>query len=44
MQSGADPRFRDLLSSANRLDRKDEMRVSVELILDAAAPRIAAAA
>jgi AcrR family transcriptional regulator len=43
MQSGAYPRFRDVLTSADRLDPKDEMRVSVELILDGAAARIAAA-
>lgn len=43
MASGAYPRVRDVLTCADRLDPKAEMTVSVELILDGAAARIAAA-
>ena len=43
MQSGQYPRFRDVITSADRLNPKQEMLVSVELILDGAAARIAAA-
>jgi hypothetical protein len=37
------PRVRDVLTSTDRLEPKAEMQVSVELILDGAAARIAAA-
>jgi AcrR family transcriptional regulator len=43
MEGGQYPRFRDVLTRADRLDPKAEMQVSVELILDGAAARIAAA-
>lgn len=43
LDSGAYQRLRDVLTSAGRLDPKQEMQVSVELILDGAAARIAAA-
>ena len=43
MESGKYPRFRDVITNADRLDPKGEMQVSVELILDGAAARIAAA-
>jgi len=43
LASGRYPRFRDAMTSAERLDPKGEMQVSVELILDGAAARIAAA-
>ena len=43
MASGAYPRVRDVVTSADRTDPKAEMKVSVELILDGAAARIAAA-
>ena len=43
MESGQYPRFRDVITNADRLDPKEEMQVSVELILDGAAARIAAA-
>jgi hypothetical protein len=43
MESGQYPGFRDVLTSADRLDPKREMQVSVELILDGAAARIEAA-
>ena len=42
MESGQYPRFRDVITNADRLDPKGEMQVSVELILDGAAARIAA--
>lgn len=42
MESGKYPRFRDVITNADRLDPKGEMQVSVELILDGAAARIAA--
>jgi|HubBroStandDraft_4_1064222.scaffolds.fasta_scaffold90880_2 AcrR family transcriptional regulator len=43
MAGGAYPRVRDVLTSTDRLEPKEEMQVSVELILDGAAARIAAA-
>jgi AcrR family transcriptional regulator len=43
LASGAYPRVRDVLTSTDRLEPKAEMQVSVELILDGAAARIAAA-
>ena len=43
LERGEYPRFREVLTSANRFDPKQEMQVSVELILDGAAARIAAA-
>jgi len=43
MASGAYPRVRDVVTSADRIDPQAEMKVSVELILDGAAARIAAA-
>jgi AcrR family transcriptional regulator len=43
LQRGEYPRLREALTSADRLDPKQEMQVSVELILDGAAARIAAA-
>ena len=43
MASGAYPRVRDVVTSADRTNPKAEMEVSVELILDGAAARIAAA-
>ena len=42
MASGAYPRVRDVVTSADRIDPQAEMKVSVELILDGAAARIAA--
>jgi hypothetical protein len=42
MASGAYPRVRDVVTSADRTDPQAEMQVSVELILDGAAARIAA--
>jgi hypothetical protein len=42
MASGAYPRVRDVVTSADRIDPQAEMQVSVELILDGAAARIAA--
>jgi AcrR family transcriptional regulator len=43
LERGEYPRLREALTSANRLDPKQEMQVSVELILDGAAARITAA-
>jgi AcrR family transcriptional regulator len=43
LERGEYARLREALTSANRLDPKQEMQVSVELILDGAAARIAAA-
>jgi AcrR family transcriptional regulator len=43
LERGEYSRLREALTSANRLDPKQEMQVSVELILDGAAARIAAA-
>jgi AcrR family transcriptional regulator len=43
LERGEYSRLREALTSANRLDPKEEMQVSVELILDGAAARIAAA-
>ena len=42
LERGDYPRFREVLTSADRLDPKQQMQVSVELILDGAAARIAA--
>jgi AcrR family transcriptional regulator len=42
MAGGAYPRVRGVLTSTDRLEPKEEMQVSVELILDGAAARIAA--
>lgn len=42
LERGEYPRLREALTSADRLDPKQEMQVSVELILDGAAARIAA--
>jgi AcrR family transcriptional regulator len=43
MERGEYPRFREVVTNADRLNPKEEMQVSVELILDGAAARIAAA-
>lgn len=43
LERGEYARLREALTSANRLEPKQEMQVSVELILDGAAARIAAA-
>jgi AcrR family transcriptional regulator len=42
LERGEYPRLREALTSDNRLDPKQEMQVSIELILDGAAARIAA--
>lgn len=42
MERGEYPRFREVVTNADRLNPKEEMQVSVELILDGAAARIAA--
>ena len=42
LERGDYPRLREALTSDNRLDPKQEMQVSIELILDGAAARIAA--
>jgi hypothetical protein len=42
MERGEYPRFREVVTNADRLNPKQEMQVSVELILDGAAARVAA--